>query len=83
MSETLQVAILWASSGHVEGSAYGPVISAHQTLGDEKLTWEATTARLLLEYNSRRRTGSRAAHRRGEARALMSMARVKCFNCKG
>lgn len=88
--DSLQVAMLLASFGNVDESPYGPVISALQTLGEDSLTWETVTARLLLEHNSRIRNGisSRSVNASGEdsdktqARALKSFAKVRCFKCK-
>lgn len=83
---SMQVAILLASFGTVDETPYGPVISALQTMTDERLTWEAASARLLQEYSTRIgvKPGSAelSAHASSELRALKSMARVRCYGCK-
>ena len=83
---SMQVAILLARFGTVDETTYGPVISALQTITDEKLTWEAATARLLQGYSTRigAKPGSAevSAHASSERRALKSMARVRCYGCK-
>ena len=69
--------------GNVDESPDGPVVSAVQNLAEDQLTWEAATARLLQEYESRRSSASSGPHISRETsssiRALKSMARVRCF----
>lgn len=85
--ESLKGPTILAMFGNVDESPYAPVVSALQTLADDKLTWEAVTTPFLLEYTSRNRGsvgpsssgGTIGGHSR--PRALRSMAKVRCLGC--
>ena len=47
--ESMQIAILFASFSSTAESSYGAIITALQTLGDDDLSWERATARLLQQ----------------------------------
>lgn len=55
MIESLQVAMLLPSFANVDESPYVTVVTALQTLSEENLTWRSVTARLIQEYDSRKR----------------------------
>lgn len=68
----------------MDESPYGLVVPALQTLADDKFTWECATSRLLQAFSSRNReiTMKSSVLQVSQAKALISLARVRCFRCK-
>lgn len=56
---SLQVATVLSSFVNVDESSYGPVVSAIKELelGEDQLSWDRDTARLLQKYSSRNKNG--------------------------
>ena len=84
VQESMKVAILLASFGNKPTSSYGPVISALETLSDDKLTWDSTTSRMLQEYDSKQSHSAELTRSEGSKRfvsALKVKANVVCYSC--
>ena len=86
VQETMKVAILLSSFGDKGTSPYGPVVSALETLSDDKLTWDSATSRLLQEYDSKQNNSNalsvtRAAGQKRYVTALKAKANVMCYGC--
>ena len=86
VQETMKVAILLASFGDKGASPYGPVVSALETLSDDKLTWDSATNRLFQEYDRKQNHSTalsvtRAAGQKRYVTALKAKANVVCYGC--
>ena len=85
VTESMQIAILFASFGRSSDSPYGAVITALQTMSDKDLSWEKATARLLQEYSSLncdRNLGRVLPNDMPiNQKALKTKAHLQCYGC--
>ena len=86
VSESMQIAVLFASYGSTSDTPYRAVITALQRMTDEELTWDRASARLLQEYsacNSDNQTfvAGGSIETGIQQTALKSKANIQCYGC--